>query len=370
MLACLALTLPLQGCDSDVVVGYGRATPAIDAAAPDTAVPEPPPPDPPPLDPPPPDPPPPDPPPLEVDAAVDAAVQEEPLPPVTWPSSMHPSNTYQGFLDFAEWRGRPLDLVHAYVDRNSFDGLVRLGWPLDELEPFQGMVVLSDPLYPEGGLGNNADCAAGMYDEEWQKLGDDLEARGRGDAVIRLGWGFNDPVKEWRTDSDPTLWIECFRRVVTAIRSTGPDVRIDWTLNAYASPFPGTGNPFDAYPGDEYVDIIGTDVYDADPPARDEAEWQARCDQPWGLCTTLRFAREHGKQAAVGEWGVTSCGANPGGDSAFFITKMFRTFAENDDILAYESYFDDADQGVCSSIAEGGMNPLAAARYREAYGPR
>jgi hypothetical protein len=188
--------------------------------------------------------------------------------------------------------------------------------------------------------------------------------------VIRLGWGFNDPTKPWRTDPDPAQWIACFRRVVTAIRSTGPDVRIDWTLNAYASPLPSSGDPFDAYPGDDYVDIIGTDVYDADPPVRTEEQWQARCEQPYGLCRTLRFAREHGKQAGVGEWGVASCGANPGGDNPFFITKMFRTFAENDDILAYESYFDNDGQDVCSSIADGGLNPLSAARYLEAYGPR
>ena len=295
---------------------------------------------------------------------------EAPLPEVTWPTSMHPSNAYQGFLDHAAWRDRPLDLLHAYVDRRTFQGLVEPGWPLDELAPFVGHVVLSEPLYPEGGLGNNADCAAGMYDAEWRKLGPFLESHGRGDAVIRLGWGFNDPVKLWRSDADPTQWIECFRHVVTAIRSAGPNVRIDWTLNAYASTVPASGDPFDAYPGDAYVDIVGTDIYDLDPPSFDEAQWSERCEQPYGLCSTLRFARAHGKQAGVGEWGVASCGADPGGDNPFFVTQMFRTFAANDDILAYESYFDDAGEGVCSSLTSGDLNPKAAARYKQLYGPR
>ena len=54
-----------------------------------------------------------------------------------------------------------------------------------------------------------------------------------------------------------------------------------------------------------------------------EAEIAAVCD----------VAHAHGKRLAVGEWGVASCGANPGGDNPFFIERMFRMFADNDDVL-------------------------------------
>jgi hypothetical protein len=294
----------------------------------------------------------------------DAAVRVN--PPVTWPSGAHPGNPLQTYLDWGTWRGHPVDVAHVYTDRTSWQGVVQPGWPVHDFAAFDGLLVMSQPLYPEGGLGNNADCAAGAYDARWETLGAFLVDNDRADAVLRIGWGFNDPVKEWRVDADPADWIACFRRVVTAIRSTAPRIRIDWTLNSYASPLPEGGDPYDAYPGDAYVDIIGTDVYDLDPPARDVAEWEARCDQMYGLCRLFEFARARGKQVAIGEWGVASCGAEPGGDNPFFVQKMFETFADNDDVLAYEAYFDDPGAGVCSAL-RGDQNPQAAARYRELY---
>jgi hypothetical protein len=292
-----------------------------------------------------------------------------PFPPVTWLSGAHPGNELQVYLDWGSWRGHPVDVVHVYSDRTSWAGLVQPGWPIDDFRAFDGLLVMSQPLFPEGMVGNIAECAAGAYDAEWERLGTFLVEHDRADMVLRLGWGFNDPVKEWRTGPDPTQWIACFRRIVDAIRSTAPRIQIDWTVNSYESPIPDSGDPFDAYPGDDYVDIIGMDVYDHRPPVYDEAEWDARCQQPYGLCRMFDFARAHGKRAAVGEWGVASCGDDPGGDNPFFIEKMFLTFAANDDLLAYESYFNDGGAEVCSAI-NGDQNPEASARYRELYGPR
>jgi hypothetical protein len=303
-------------------------------------------------------------------AASDAAVTEEPPPPVSWPSGAHTGNELQTYVDFGDWRGRTLDVAQGYTDRRSWQGLVEPGWFFDALDGFEGTIALSQPFFPEGTQGSTADCAAGAYDVGWQKLGTFLVERGRADTILRLGWGFNDPTKEWRVGTDPSEWIACFRRIVDLVRAGDPDVRIEWTLNSYASAIPGSGDPFDAYPGDDYVDIVGTDVYDMNPPVHDQAEWDARCAEPWGICSVMEFARAHGKRAASGEWGVASCGTDPGGDNAFFVRKMFDTFAANDDILAYEAYFNDPAAGVCSQIWGGDQNPDSAARYRELYGPR
>jgi hypothetical protein len=298
-------------------------------------------------------------------AAGDAA----PLPEVTWPSGAHPGNPLQVYLDWGTWRGHPLDVAHVYTDRTSWQGLSAPGWPIDDFAPFDGLLVMSQPLFPEGVAGSLAACAAGDYDDAWAEFGRFVVDHDRADIVVRLGWGFNDPQKEWRAGADPAQWIACFRRVVTAIRAANPRVRIDWTVNSYDSPIPASGDPYDAYPGDAYVDIIGMDVYDHRPPARDEAEWDARCEQPFGVCRLFEFARSRDKQAAVGEWGVASCGDEPGGDNPFFVQKMFETFAENDDLLAYEAYFEDVDAGVCSSLRRD-QNPRASERYRLLYGPR
>jgi hypothetical protein len=322
-MGCLALAALLYACDPTVVVGYG---------------------------------------PSDSDAAV------RPIPPVTWASGAHPGSELPAYLEWGEWRGHPIDVAHVYTDRNSWTGLVEPGWPLDMFVPFEGTLIMSQPLFPEGMQGSVAECATGAYDAEWRKLGAFLVDYDRAETVLRIGWGFNDPSKEWRVGDDPAEWIACFRRVVTAIRSTDPEVRIDWTVNSYASDLPASGDPFDAYPGDAYVDIVGTDIYDLDPPSLDEAGWDERCHAAYGICRVFEFARAHGKQTGVGEWGVASCGTDPGGDNPLFVDKMFELFAENDDLLAYEAYFDDSDAGVCSTLRDGGPNPNASARYRELYG--
>lgn len=308
-----------------------------------------------------------------VDAGVDAMVDAGPLPEVNWVSGAHPGTELQSYLDWGSWRGHPVDIAQVYSDRLSWSGVTEPGWLIDIFRPYPGQLSMSQPLFPEGGMGNLEDCAAGMYDANWRRFGTFLVDNDRPDMIVRVGWGLNDPDKEWRVGADPVPWKECFRKVVSAIRATAPRIQIEWSVNSYVSSIPAGGDPFTAYPGDEFVDIVGMDVYDQNPSVHDEAEWDARCNGVSGLCRLMEFARAHGKRAGVGEWGVSSCGTDPGGDNPFFIQKMYETFAMNRDILAYEAYFNDTGAGVCSSLREVGgvtQNPLSAERYRQLYGPR
>jgi hypothetical protein len=288
-----------------------------------------------------------------------------PLSGLPWPSGAHFGNEPPSYLEFGAWRERPLDLAALYTDRNSWDGLVRPGWPLDLFADYPGELVLSQPLFPLG-QGNNSDCAAGAYDAQWAQLGTFLVEHERAASIIRLGWGFNDPEHEWRTDPDPSAWVACFRRIVDALRATDPEVRIDWSFDPFPSPRPESGDPYDAYPGDAYVDIVGMDAFDRYPPTTSEAAWRDKCDSQLGLCRLIAFARAHRKQFSVGEWGVVRCGESQGGDNAFYVRKMVETFREHADILAYESYFDDDAAEVCSALIDGD-SPGAATEYRRLY---
>jgi hypothetical protein len=296
----------------------------------------------------------------------DAAIRG-PLSRLAWVSGAHYTHEPAGYDEFSTWRGRPVDVAHLYVDRNSWQGLVSPGWPVDMFGSFRGKLVLSEPPYPLK-LGNNKDCAAGMYDEQWKKLGTFLVEHDRDDTIIRLGWGHNDDTHYWRADADPSDWIACFRRVVNALRSTDRAVRIDWTFDPIASASPGARDPYAAYPGDDYVDIVGMDDFDRYPPTRDEASFRQKCDGPLGLCHLAEFARSHKKKLAVGEWGVVTCGPDPGGDNPLYIRKMVETFAANADILAYESYYDESAGDVCSSLLASDR-PNAAAEYKGLYAP-
>jgi hypothetical protein len=286
-----------------------------------------------------------------------------------WMSGVHPANELQPYLDFGTWRGRPVDLAHVFTTRDGgWRHLAEPHWPLDVFKSFPGRMVISQPPYPKG-QGNNADCARGAYDVHWKRFGKFLVDNGHADSIIRIAWEFNGTFTYYHSDADPTNFKECFRKVATAIRSTDPQVKIDWTFNGHNSTVPAGGTPWPAYPGDDYVDFIGVDPYDHYPPAKDEATWQQQCNGPNGLCYAMKFAREHGKKVGVGEWGVASCSRNGGGDNPFYIRKMHETFMANQDVMGYENYYDDRmPNNVCSSIVNGGQNPKSSAEYKRLFG--
>jgi len=320
----------------------------------------------------------------EEDAGEDAEV---PLPEITWETGAHPGNDLPQYLAFGTWRDRPLDYAHLFPDRASWDGLTAPAWPVDMFAPFEGELILSEPPYPTGMGATNAACAAGDYNAEWVQLGTFLVNRGRGSAILRLGWGPNDNDHEWAVaegatpgtvdQADLDAWKLCFQNVVNAVRSTAPDIRIDWTINPIGAPWIATYDPFLTYPGDDYVDYVGIEVFDMYPPARTDAEWDAVCNAPTGLCTLMEFARAHGKQVGVAEWSVVSCAGdgqldntgNTGGDNPFFVRKVVETFAANADVMAYEAYFEDGGGEVCSDLFDD-SHPESAAKYLELYRPR
>jgi hypothetical protein len=317
------------------------------------------------------------------DAAPDVDVPE-PLPEITWPSGGHPGNEVQTYFDFGTWRGRPLAVAHVFPDRAAWDGIVTPAWPVDMFGPFDGTLIMSLPPYPEG-MGNDVDCAAGTYDGEWAKLGPFLVGRGRADTILRLSWGPNDNDHYWRVPSDASgavaqadvdAFIGCFRRIVDVVRASDPEIRIDWSFNRIGAPAIADFDPYLTYPGDDYVDFVGIEVFDMYPPATTDEEWDAICNAPTGLCTLAEFARAHDKQLGIAEWAVIGCGTdgqpdpvNVGGDSPFFVLKVVETFAAYADVMAYEAYFEDNAE-VCSNINGGTDNVSAAAKYRELYGLR
>ncbi|MEK7571045.1 MAG: glycosyl hydrolase [Patescibacteria group bacterium] len=307
-------------------------------------------------------------------------IEAAPNSDLPWASGVHTANELQPHLDFGTWRGNPTDVIVASFNvrdagwgsltkpTNIFDGL--------NYKSYDGILVLSVAMYPQG-QGNNAACASGAYDNYWKEAGSYLDSIGRNSpsTIIRIGWEFNGDFMYWHSDADPTNFKTCWNNVAKAIRSTAPNVLLDWTFNAHGSPFPASGNPFDAYPGDEYVDIIGIDSYDHYPPSHDQAAWDNQCNTNNGLCYVINFAREHGKLFSVAEWGVAVGSADGGGDNPFYIEKMFETFMENRDILAYEAYYNapiSIEPGnVGSGIypAAGSVDaPQSSAKYLELFG--
>jgi hypothetical protein len=285
-----------------------------------------------------------------------------------------PSGTNVGDLAalraWAAFRGRPNDVALVLTDYTSWDGITR-PTILDPMQSYEGVLVIAQPFWPDRSGGSLSACAAGDYDANWRTFGATLAAKGRQASIVRLAWQFNGNDVEWSA-TDPVPWVDCFRRVVTAIRVNAPEARIDWSMNAHGTDEPQGGDTFDVYPGDDFVDVIGIDAYDMTPSSPDEASFTEQCRGPEGICTVADFARRHGKRLGVGQWAVVTCNGfgDRGDDNAFYVERMHRLFQENADIMGYETYYNDRKtRSFCTSLLDPVEAPTASARYQQLWGP-
>ena len=194
-----------------------------------------------------------------------------------------------------------------------------------------------------------AEGASGRFDHEFVTLARRLVAAGQGGAVIRLGWELNGNWFPWSVGTNGNAahnFVLYWRNIVTAMRSVkGASFKFEW------NPILGTPvwhaiAPTASYPGDAYVDYIGEDVYDQtsciDAPVGQCTSAQSRWDwflrEPFGLNWAATFARQHGKQLALPEWGLWPASSDGGGDNQLFITNMIDWIESSG--VAIATYFD------------------------------
>ncbi|WP_232295201.1 glycoside hydrolase family 26 protein [Parafrankia sp. EUN1f] len=288
-------------------------------------------------------------------------------PGVRWPSGTN-ANPPLDIWAWDRWTGRASDIAVIFTIRNNWQHIVFSDWPLSNYPKsvFPGQVSVAQPLFPESG--NERSCANGQYDQYWAAFGQTLTRNGRPDAIVRLGWEYNGNWFWWHPRNTET-WKTCFQRAVTAIRSTAPGVLIDFNVSAHRDRMTNGDDVWAAYPGDGYVDIVSSDVYDSYPPSTTAELFDEQCNVPSGTCTVINFARAHGKKFAVPEWGLARADRHGGGDNPLFIEKMHDLFDQNRDILAYEAYFNTSESNnVRSSLLNPQLHPNSAQRYLELFG--
>jgi hypothetical protein len=160
-----------------------------------------------------------------------------------------------------------------------------------------------------------------------------------------------------------------FRRVSQVLKQTAPNLLVDYNVACGRGLAGSTDRlaPLTVlYPGDDAVDIVGCDHYDAwSTKSTDEASWSQSITPRLGtgLADLAVFARVRGKGFSGPEWGLTQVSAAGAGDNPFFITKMREFFEANKDVLVYEAYFNEPDAYLRSSIWDTVQNPLSSARY-------
>jgi hypothetical protein len=296
-------------------------------------------------------------------AANTKAVATRPGSGLPWASGVYlTANTPAAVSAFAAWRGRPVDLVEAWLSQASWATITDPAWLYQRWAGSGYPMVFSVPMLPNvKGVSIQA-CAKGAYNAQWRKFGKVISSYGLGTSIIRLGWEFNGNWYRWNA-ADPVAWVRCWRQAVTAARSTAPGLRWDWNVNRGVSS--ALADPTRAYPGNQYVSIIGIDSYDWWPSATTAAGWKRQLNGPQGLNYWLAFAKAHGKKLSVPEWGNEWHGLTSGGDDPAYVWHMRAFFAAHASRIAYEINFQNrVSTGVSYML---GTVPKAAAAYKAAF---
>lgn len=204
-----------------------------------------------------------------------------------------------------------------------------------------------------GGL---SAVAAGEFDEAYGRVADRLIEAGYGDAVIRLGHEFNGEWAPWSSRTNEEAFIEAWRHVHGVFRAKSADFAFDWT--AIRPAWIEWGRL--AYPGDDYVDIVGLDVYwrvDRGSDAWDSAIWER--DFLRVMRDHLAFAERHDKPVSYPEWGLS------GADAPEFIEEMHEWLSNLETSgsgrLEYHAFFDSGGDFELTQV------PLSRAAYRELF---
>jgi hypothetical protein len=283
-----------------------------------------------------------------------------------WASGAYPwDDTPAGATAFAAWRGRPLQVVDAYLPRATW---TEIDDPAGLFQIWRGepyTMAFGVAMLPENVPGVTLQaCAYGSYDTYWRKFGTVISSYGLGRSIIRLGWEFNGNWYVWKA-TDPGAWAECWRQIVTSARSTAPGLQWDWNVDRGVSP--GLTDPTLAYPGNTYVSMIGVDSYDWWPPATTAAGWQAQLNGTQGLEYWLTFAQAHGKRLSLPEWGNFYAGKSSGGDDPQYVKDMKAFFEANAADIAFECNFQGSPSSSGGSYGPGTLVPQSAAAYKAAF---
>lgn len=318
----------------------------------------------------------------------------------------------KGLYDaYGPWLNRKVIWAEDFMPTESWDKLEGEQWQLGtwkgwiQKQPGRRLI-LSVPLLPGGwagkgpGTGPSAGVpvslekgATGAYNDYFQNLAKNLVSYNLGDTILRLGWEFNGGWYAWRADTKEKAphFAAYFRQIVTTMRSVPGAENLKFVWNPAMEPW----WPYDpelAWPGDEFVDYVGLDVYDqswakdtypipkdASPDeiaSRQLKVWDKLRNNPkaFGLPYWVAFAKTHNKPLTLPEWGVCErSDGHGGGDDPLFIEKMHQFITDPANNVYFECYFDvgapDGDHQLCPN-PDGKREtkfPKASAKYRELF---
>jgi hypothetical protein len=229
-------------------------------------------------------------------------------------------------------------------------------------------LVLGVPILP--GVGTLAQGATGAYNQYFATLAQNLVAQRESNAILRLGWEFTGNWYPWNVanSTDAANFVSFWQQIVTTMRAVpGAQFSFLWNPNGAS---PTSYSPDAAYPGNAYVDYVGTDVYDEywGSPQTPQGSWTNIVNESWGLNWLASFAAAHGKPIAFPEWSVCVRSDGHGlGDDPYFINQFANWIASNNVAFTNIFSFNDTAGGQDNDITDGNF-PNALAAFRTAFG--
>jgi hypothetical protein len=233
-------------------------------------------------------------------------------------------NSMQRVLDFEAWLGRPVDVILCTVDYQKWENYRYADWLSQTVFGARGQrrlvydvpIIITGATYPE--------AKAGAYDSHWQSLAQSIIANNQGDyeIVIRPSHEMNGEWFAWGVGGARQAlipdFIAAWRRFHGVFRGVPGGARFRFSFSASE----GASDPRPMWPGDEYVDLVGYDVYWKPKMMGGEGwetndareAWAKRVNNgynEWALGGMLAFARAKAKPFQIDEWGVWGPDAAP-----------------------------------------------------------
>jgi hypothetical protein len=269
--------------------------------------------------------------------------------------------------------GRQPKYAMAFLDGSSFQKMEDPSWFMSQFQGSDYSMIWGVSILPSSGDYSLATGATGAYNRYFVTLARRLVSGGQGSSIIRLGWEFNGSWFTWKAGGQAGNFIAYWRQIVTAMRSVpGANFKFEWNPDSGDQ---GVGNLANYYPGNNYVDLIGLDVYDiawgSYPGAA--AEFSTIETEPYGLDWLASFSAHQGKPMTLPEWGLgggdshdgapVSDPGNPvsGGDDPTFINDMAAWMSAHN---VYEATLWDVDDSLVSPTS----NPNSFAAVAHDFG--
>jgi Glycosyl hydrolase family 26 len=255
-------------------------------------------------------------------------------------SSQSPSDVNS----LASHLGVSVEGISAYTSQSSWSDIGSYQPPSTSLRLYLGVA-----MSPSNSSPAQTPANLGVY----QQLAQNLVNAGQSYAILRVGWEWSTTYFSWGVqNTTPAQYVAAFDDIVTTMRSVpGQHFFFDWCAAADITPTNGTYAA--SYPGDQYVDYIGTDQYD-----NPGSSWTDTLNTVGGLSYTVNFAKAHGKFVSVPEWGLN------GADDPAFINDMYGFISNPSNDVGYSSYFS-YDGTINSDITQF---PNSAAAFTQDFG--